>query len=105
VNGGQGPRAATGNPGHRGVSRRRCSDAVLAALMRGTIRAWVNQFIEMVQYTKEERVEAYCVKCRDKREVKDPKQITMKNGKPAVQGKCPVCGTTLNKIGATLAAT
>ena len=50
-------------------------------------------------------MDAYCVKCRDKREVKDPKQITMKNGKPAVQGKCPVCGTTLNKIGATLAAT
>jgi len=32
----------------------------------------------------------------------DPKQITMKNGKPAVQGKCPVCATTMNKIGASL---
>jgi hypothetical protein len=30
------------------------------------------------------------------------KQVTMKNGKPAVQGKCPVCGTTMNKIGASL---
>ncbi len=47
-------------------------------------------------------MEAYCVKCRMKREMKDAKQITMKNGKPAVQGKCPTCGTTMNKIGATV---
>jgi hypothetical protein len=49
-------------------------------------------------------VEAYCVKCREKREMTDAKQITMKNGKPAVQGKCPVCGTTMNKVGASLPA-
>jgi hypothetical protein len=28
-------------------------------------------------------MQAYCVKCRAKREMKDPKSITMKNGKPA----------------------
>ena len=43
--------------------------------------------------------EAYCVKCKEKREVKDPQQITMKNGKPAVKGTCPVCGTSMFKIG------
>ncbi len=43
--------------------------------------------------------EAYCVKCKAKREVKDPKQITMKNGKPALSGLCPVCGTKVFKIG------
>ena len=47
-------------------------------------------------------MQAYCVKCRDKRDMAQAKQITMKNGKPAVQGKCPVCGTTMNKIGASL---
>jgi RNase P subunit RPR2 len=47
-------------------------------------------------------MEAYCVKCRSKQEMSQTKQITMKNGKPAVQGKCPVCGTTMNKIGASL---
>jgi hypothetical protein len=47
-------------------------------------------------------MEAYCVKCRSKRELTAAKQVTMKNGKPAVQGKCPVCGTTMNKIGASL---
>ena len=43
-------------------------------------------------------MDAYCVKCRDKREMQNPRQITMKNGKPAVQGKCPVCGTGMFKI-------
>ena len=45
------------------------------------------------------RVEAYCVKCRAKREVKDAKGITMKNGRPATQGVCPVCGTKMFRIG------
>lgn len=51
-------------------------------------------------------MEAYCLKCRTKREMKDEKQITMKNGKPATQGICPVCGTKMFKIGggATAAA-
>jgi RNase P subunit RPR2 len=43
--------------------------------------------------------EAYCVKCKAKREVKDPAQVTMNNGKPALTGTCPVCGTKLYKIG------
>jgi len=44
-------------------------------------------------------MQAYCVKCRTKREMKDAKSITMKNGKSATQGKCPVCGTKMFKIG------
>jgi len=40
-------------------------------------------------------MEAYCVKCRAKREMKDAKSITMKNGKPATQGVCPTCGTKM----------
>jgi phosphoribosyl 1,2-cyclic phosphate phosphodiesterase len=36
---------------------------------------------------------------RDKREMKDTKSITMKNGKSATQGKCPVCGTKMFRIG------
>lgn len=42
---------------------------------------------------------AYCVKCKAKREMKDPQSITMKNGKKAQQGTCPVCGTKLFRIG------
>ena len=44
-------------------------------------------------------VEAYCVKCKAKREMKDAKAVTMKNGKPATQGLCPSCGTKMFKIG------
>lgn len=45
--------------------------------------------------------EAYCVKCKSKREMKDANQITMKNGRPATEGKCAVCNTKIFKIGAT----
>ncbi len=44
-------------------------------------------------------MQAYCVKCRTKREMKDAKSITMKNGKPATQGTCPSCGTKMFRIG------
>jgi hypothetical protein len=53
---------------------------------------------------QEDNVEAYCVKCREQRALTAPRQITMRNGKPMVQGTCPVCGTTLTKMGASLAA-
>lgn len=45
-------------------------------------------------------MEGYCVKCRAKREIKNPEQIIMKNGKPAMRGVCPECGTKMFKIGA-----
>jgi len=44
-------------------------------------------------------MEAYCMKCRAKREIKNPKSIVMKNGRPATQGECPVCGTKVYRIG------
>jgi hypothetical protein len=46
-------------------------------------------------------MQAYCVKCRAKREMQGAKAITMKNGKPATQGTCPVCGTKMFRIGKT----
>ena len=44
-------------------------------------------------------MQAYCVKCRAKKEMRDSKPITMKNGKPANQGTCPSCGTKMFRIG------
>jgi len=41
----------------------------------------------------------YCVKCRTKREDPNAQAVTMKNGKKAMKGKCPVCGTGMYKIG------
>ena len=46
-----------------------------------------------------EQMQAYCVKCRAKSEMKDAKAITMKNGKPATQGVCSVCSTKMFRIG------
>ena len=44
-------------------------------------------------------MQAYCVKDRKKVEIKNPKAITMKNGRPATQGVCPICGTKVFRIG------
>jgi uncharacterized protein DUF5679 len=43
--------------------------------------------------------QAYCVKCKAKRDMEDEKQITMKNGQRALSGTCPVCSTKMFKIG------
>lgn len=45
-------------------------------------------------------MEAYCVKCKAKKEMNGPEEIKMKNGRPAVTGTCPDCGTKMFKIGA-----
>lgn len=42
--------------------------------------------------------EAYCVKCKASRKVTEAQTVTTKNGKPALKGKCPVCGTTMMKF-------
>ena len=47
---------------------------------------------------KVERIQAYCVKCRAKREMRNARAITMKNGRPATQGVCPVCGSKMFRI-------
>ena len=44
-------------------------------------------------------MEAYCMKCRSKKEMSNPKSITMKNGRPATQGVCPECSTKMFRIG------
>lgn len=41
---------------------------------------------------------AYCVKCREKREMNDPKEVEMKGGRRAMSGVCSVCGTKMFKI-------
>ena len=42
--------------------------------------------------------QGYCVKCRKKVDLKDTQKVTMKNGKPAMKGKCSACNTTVFKI-------
>jgi hypothetical protein len=50
--------------------------------------------------------EGYCVKCKAKKEIVDGVEETMKNGRKAIKGKCPTCGTVMFKIlGGKVAAT
>ncbi|HZT08681.1 MAG TPA: DUF5679 domain-containing protein [Chloroflexota bacterium] len=46
-------------------------------------------------------MEAYCVKCRQKRTMNDVQQVVLKNGRPASKGVCGVCKTGMFKIGST----
>jgi len=43
-------------------------------------------------------VEAYCVKCKAKRNMKEPKEVVMANGRKAMKGTCPECNTGMFKI-------
>ena len=46
-------------------------------------------------------MDAYCFKCKTKREIQDPQAIFTETGKPATRGVCPVCGTSLFRMGRT----
>lgn len=50
----------------------------------------------------EEKISSYCIKCKDKRDIKNQKNIELpsKNGgtRPAIRGNCPVCGTGMFKL-------
>lgn len=42
--------------------------------------------------------DAYCVRCRKKVQMKNEQQITTKNKRKALKGKCPNCDTTVMKF-------
>ena len=46
-------------------------------------------------------MEAYCMKCKTKREIKDPVAGFNAKGSPITTGSCPVCGTKLYRMGRT----
>ncbi len=51
--------------------------------------------------TDQHKIEAYCVRCRAKREVVNPTPVFTAKGQPAVQGTCAVCGTKVFRMGET----
>ena len=40
----------------------------------------------------------YCVECRKKVEIQNPRRVTQENSRPAVQDVCPKCGTKVFRI-------
>lgn len=47
--------------------------------------------------------QAYCMKCKAKRDMLEPQAIYNKAGAPATRGQCPECGTAMYRTGATAA--
>ena len=45
-----------------------------------------------------EEIKAYCMKCKAERTVQNVQIVTTKNGRPAANGACPVCGTKMFKF-------
>ncbi len=73
-----------------------------ASLAEAQTREIPGTALETTGYTEEdedntsgEHVEAYCVKCKEKRIMQDPTNVVTKNGRNAKTGTCPVCSTTL----------
>jgi hypothetical protein len=43
-------------------------------------------------------MQGYCVKCKASRNMTQVQIVTTQNNRKAAKGKCPVCGTTMNKF-------
>ncbi len=46
----------------------------------------------------EDKLIGYCMKCKEKREMKDVEKTEIKPGRPAAKGKCTTCDTGMYKI-------
>ena len=44
------------------------------------------------------KVQAYCVKCKANKPMADGVEAVLKNGRKAIKGKCPKCGTGMFKM-------
>jgi len=45
-----------------------------------------------------EEIKAYCMKCKAERTIQNVQIVMTKNGRPAANGTCPVCGTKMFKF-------
>jgi hypothetical protein len=42
--------------------------------------------------------EAYCFKCKARRQMKNPTRVWMKNREPRIHGYCSVCNTEMSGL-------
>lgn len=68
-------------------------------MLVATILQWSEEGKASVVPPLKTTVEAYCMKCKVKRAMLNPTEVTLKNGRPALRGTCEVCGTSLFRIG------
>lgn len=45
-----------------------------------------------------DEIQAYCVKCKTQRTMKDAREEKMDNGRRAAKGTCEHCGTKMTKF-------
>jgi hypothetical protein len=55
------------------------------------------QHEEDIVAEKAQTYNGYCVKCKEKRDFQGTVEVS-KTGMNMAKGKCPVCGTTVNRI-------
>jgi len=55
----------------------------------------IGAHLDIMSLNKKEAVMAQgrCMKCKKQVEIKNGVEVTMKNGRPAMKGECPICGT------------
>ncbi len=56
----------------------------------------IEERVTMAETNETYQGEFYCVKCKEKREAEG--NVVETNGRRMAKGKCPVCGTNLNRI-------
>jgi pimeloyl-ACP methyl ester carboxylesterase len=64
-----------------------------------TILSWSEEGKPAIVPRKTITIEAYCAKCKIKRNMLNPVEVTSKDGRPAVRGTCEVCGSNLHRFG------
>jgi RNase P subunit RPR2 len=74
-----------------------CRRGLPATRLALVLRAYHANALEEVP---SDMASGYCMKCKAQRDIQNAKQITMKNGRPATEGTCVICGTKIFKIGA-----
>ena len=71
----------------------RCERWIISPLRCVNIQEhWRNKLMEATD------MEAYCLKCREKRDMSNEEQVKLKNGRPATKGDYPACGTKMFQI-------
>ena len=43
----------------------------------------------------QEEISGYCMRCKTKRLIQNPRHETTESGRPAARGTCPVCGANM----------
>ena len=40
----------------------------------------------------------YCMRCKARRPLADARRVTLRNGRPVLKGRCPICDAPLFRI-------